>query len=60
MSSRTHAHPYAVVFLVLVGMLVGALCYVVLKPFLTAIAWGAILAVALWPLWRRYYSWPNS
>ncbi|MGZ5428812.1 MAG: AI-2E family transporter, partial [Thermoanaerobaculia bacterium] len=41
------------VFFLLLVLGTGALCFVVLRPFLTAIAWGAILAVALWPLWRR-------
>lgn len=45
--------PYALVFFLLLVLGTGALCFVVLRPFLTAIAWGAILAVALWPLWRR-------
>ena len=53
MSPRAHTPPYAIFFLVLLVLGTGALCYVVLRPFLTAIAWGAILAVALWPLWWR-------
>jgi predicted PurR-regulated permease PerM len=53
MSPRSHTHPYALIFFVLLVLGTGALCFVVLRPFLTAIAWGAILAVALWPLWRR-------
>lgn len=53
MSTRTHTNPYALVFLLVVMLGVGVLCFVVLRPFLAAIAWGAILAVALWPLWRR-------
>jgi predicted PurR-regulated permease PerM len=53
MSPRSYTHPYALVFFLLLVLGTGALCFVVLRPFLTAIAWGAILAVALWPLWRR-------
>ena len=53
MSPRAPTHPYALVFFLLLVAGTGALCYVVLRPFLTAVAWGAILAVALWPLWRR-------
>ncbi len=53
MSPRSQTHPYALIFFVLLVLGTGALCFVVLRPFLTAIAWGAILAVALWPLWRR-------
>jgi predicted PurR-regulated permease PerM len=56
MSPRSHTHPYALVFFLLLVLGTGALCFVVLRPFLTAIAWGAILAVALWPLWRRLKS----
>lgn len=46
-------HPYALAFFLVLVLGTVALCFVVLRPFLTAIAWGAILAVALWPLWRR-------
>jgi predicted PurR-regulated permease PerM len=53
MPPRSHTQPYALAFLVLLVLGTGVLCFVVLRPFLTAIAWGAILAVALWPLWRR-------
>ena len=51
--SRAETHPYALVFFLLLVLGTGALCYVVLRPFLTAIAWATILAVALWPIWRR-------
>lgn len=53
MSPRAHTHPYALIFFLLLVLGTGALCFVVLRPFLKGIAWGAILAVALWPLWRR-------
>jgi predicted PurR-regulated permease PerM len=53
MPRRTRPHPYALAFLPVLVLGTGILCFVVLRPFLTAIAWGAILAVALWPLWRR-------
>ena len=53
MPRRDPPHPYAFGFLLLLAAGTAALCYVVLRPFLTAIAWGAILTVALWPLWRR-------
>jgi len=53
MPRRPHTHPYALAFFLLLVLGTGALCFVILRPFLTAIAWGAILAVALWPLWRR-------
>jgi predicted PurR-regulated permease PerM len=35
----------------LIGL--GALCLLVLAPFLTSIVWAAILAFASWPLYRR-------
>ncbi len=53
MPRRAAPNPYALAFLLLLALGTGALCFVVLRPFLTAIAWGAILAVALWPVWRR-------
>ena len=53
MPPRTRSHPYALAFSLLLVLGTIALCFVVLRPFLTAIAWGTILAVALWPLWRR-------
>jgi predicted PurR-regulated permease PerM len=53
MPRRTDTHPYVLAFFLLLVAGTGVLCFVVLRPFLTAIAWGAILAVALWPLWRR-------
>ena len=53
MSTRAHTPPYSLAFFLLLVLGTGVLCFVVLRPFLTAIAWGVILAVALWPLWRR-------
>jgi len=53
MPPRAHTHPYALAFFLLLVLGTGALCFVILRPFLKGIAWGAILAVALWPLWRR-------
>jgi predicted PurR-regulated permease PerM len=53
MNARAKAHPYPFVFFLFVLVTTGVLCLIVLRPFLTAIAWGVILAVALWPLWRR-------
>jgi len=38
-----------------VALAVGALA--VLRPFLSAIAWGAILAYVTWPLFRRVRAW---
>ncbi len=39
----------------LLALGIGALA--VLRPFLTAIAWGAILAYVTWPLFRRLRAW---
>ena len=50
-SARNRAYPLAFFLLLVAGT--GALCFVVLRPFLTSIAWSVILAVALWPLWLR-------
>jgi predicted PurR-regulated permease PerM len=53
MTARAQASPYSLGFFVVLLFGTGVLCLVVLRPFLTAIAWSVILAVALWPLWRR-------
>ena len=49
--ARDRAYPLAFFLLLVAGT--GVLCFVVLRPFLTSIAWSVILAVALWPLWIR-------
>jgi len=49
--ARNRAYPFAFFLLLVAGT--GLLCFVVLRPFLTSIAWSVILAVALWPLWLR-------
>jgi len=38
---------------VVAALALGALAVAVLRPFLTPIAWGAILAYVTWPLYRR-------
>jgi predicted PurR-regulated permease PerM len=42
-----------------VGVLVAiaAACFVLLKPFLLIVAWGAIIAVAFYPLFRKVRGW---
>ncbi len=45
--------PYGTAFFVVLGALLAALSYVILRPFLEAIAWAIVLAVALRPLWKR-------
>ncbi len=47
------ANLYPVVFLLVLLLAVGALSYVVLRPFFAGILWAAVVAVALWPLWAR-------
>lgn len=44
---------YAVSFFVVLLIGVSALSFVVLQPFLSAIAWAIVLAVAVRPLWTR-------
>jgi predicted PurR-regulated permease PerM len=41
-------------FVLLVG------CFVVLRPFLAAVIWAAILVVATWPLYRRVSHWTGE
>ncbi len=53
MTARARGHAYPLVFFLLLVVGTGILCFVVLRPFLTSIAWSVILAVALWPLWLR-------
>ncbi|HSB62750.1 MAG TPA: AI-2E family transporter [Thermoanaerobaculia bacterium] len=53
MTVRAGAHTYPLAFFFLLVVGTGVLCFVVLRPFLTSIAWSVILAVALWPLWLR-------
>ena len=47
------AHLYPIAFLLVVLVAVGALSYVVLRPFLEGILWASVVAVALWPLWEK-------
>jgi predicted PurR-regulated permease PerM len=53
MRENRAAHLYPVVFLLVLLVAVGALGYVVLRPFLAGILWASVVAVALWPLWTR-------
>jgi predicted PurR-regulated permease PerM len=52
MSERRAARLYPLGFFVALLATVGGLCYVVLRPFVSGILWGTVLAVALWPPWR--------
>ncbi len=45
--------PAITVFLIAVGLLLADLCYQIIQPFLTAIAWATILAVVFGPLSDR-------
>ena len=53
MTARARDHAYPLVFFLFLVAGTGILCFIVLRPFLTSIAWSVILAVALWPLWVR-------
>jgi predicted PurR-regulated permease PerM len=53
-SATARLYP-AISFAVLL-VAIGGVSYVVLRPFLPAILWATVLAVALWPLWRRVRS----
>jgi predicted PurR-regulated permease PerM len=53
MSESRAARVYPFAFCTVLLLLVGGLSYVVLRPFLSGILWASVLAVALWPLWRK-------
>jgi predicted PurR-regulated permease PerM len=53
MGESAPARLYPAVFFLFLLLLVGALSYVVLRPFLAGILWATVLAVTLWPLWRK-------
>jgi predicted PurR-regulated permease PerM len=52
MDATNLSRTYAVVFLVAAALGVGFICYRVLTPFLAAIAWAIILAVAFQAPWN--------
>jgi predicted PurR-regulated permease PerM len=52
MSSRPARSAYSLLFFVALVVGTGALSFVILRPFLAAIGWSVILAVALWPAWQ--------
>jgi predicted PurR-regulated permease PerM len=43
---------------VLVLMLIG--CFIIIKPFLSALMWAAVLCFSLWPLQRRLVAWMGN
>ena len=51
MDSPNHSRTYAVIFFLVAALGVGFVCYRVLTPFLAAIAWAIILAVAFQAPW---------
>ncbi len=53
MSEGRAARVYPIAFFLLLLLLAGGLSWVVLRPFVPGILWATVLAVALWPLWRR-------
>jgi predicted PurR-regulated permease PerM len=52
-SESRAARLYPIVFFLSLLAVAGGLSVVVLRPFLSGILWATVLAVALWPLWRR-------
>ncbi len=50
---RVFAPSYATIFFAVLLVGVSALSFVVLQPFLSAIAWAIVLAVAVRPIWNR-------
>ena len=53
MPTSRPAHLYPVVFLLVLLLGVGALSFVVLRPFFAGILWASVVAVALWPIWTK-------
>lgn len=51
MEEVSHARVYAVIFFLLMVLGIGFVCYRVLAPFLAAIAWAIVLAVAFRKPW---------
>jgi predicted PurR-regulated permease PerM len=51
MEQAIHARIYAVIFFLLAVLGIGFVCYRVLSPFLAAIAWAIVLAVAFQKPW---------
>jgi predicted PurR-regulated permease PerM len=47
------ARLYPLAFFLALLAAVASLSYVILRPFVSGILWATVLAVALWPLWRR-------
>jgi predicted PurR-regulated permease PerM len=54
--AATRRRLYGTAFFVVLGAVLSALSYVILRPFFEAIAWAVVLAVALRPLWTRIES----
>jgi len=51
MEAFNHTRVYAVTFFLLAALGIGYVCYRVLSPFLAAIAWAIVLAVAFQKPW---------
>lgn len=52
-SPRAFSWSYATIFFAVLLVGVAALSFVILQPFLPAIAWAIVLAVAIRPVWSR-------
>ena len=51
MEAVNHTRIYAIVFFLLAVLGIGFVCYRVLSPFLAAIAWAIVLAIAFQKPW---------
>lgn len=50
-------NPYTLIFLILASTVTLWLCYVMAKPFLTAILFAAVMAVVFYPVHLRIWGW---
>jgi predicted PurR-regulated permease PerM len=53
MRTEPTSRVYPILFVVCLSLGVGLLVVATLRPFFSAIAWGIVLSVAVWPLWSR-------
>ena len=55
-SSPSAKNPYTLVFLILASIATLWLCYIMAKPFLTAVLFAAVMAVVFYPIHLRMFS----
>jgi predicted PurR-regulated permease PerM len=53
MTQEPRSRIYTILFVTVLCLGVGVVAFQTLKPFLAAIAWAIVLAIAVWPLWQR-------